>query len=102
MNERTVKVEVVHGDIQIGQGYCLVGNDEVIAFFVDPSHRVCVEGFSNTNDNFPSIFVSENEESETWTEIYFPEYKDWDVHSAGGGKTLSVCLVNRRKMIYGK
>jgi hypothetical protein len=106
----TIKVTVNHqGDAVVGEeGYMVIRADNVVAF--------CLDGWGNTGRAycetpcrsvmtdgkltfFPSMLISDGNDDSNWTEIYFPEFEGWEVHSVNGGKTMSVCLVNRRHFL---
>ena len=99
MRETEVKV-YYQGSAKFNtNGYLVAGNDEVVAFYIDPYERTIVDGFSNTIDNIPTILCQPSEdENSPYTEVGFPEFVGWDVHSVQAGKTISVCLVNREKI----
>ena len=91
------------------EGYCVSGSHEagVVAFYLDAwtktsraypistcSSIYCVE--TDETKNFPSIHIEDgSEDTHGFAEIYFPEFEGWKVHSVDGGKTMSICLVNR-------
>lgn len=104
--DREVIVKISYqGDAVPGnRGYMLVGGSDCVAFYVDgwgATCRIYPVSYSSTVyiheskelKNFPSITLENGDEDSTLTDIYFPEYEGWDVHSVGGGKTMSVCLV---------
>lgn len=106
MLDDEVKVVVTYqGSVAVrGVGYMLKKGDGVAAFYLDTKERSWPAGSSShTNhfsadgnfthsEEFPSIFLISSDEDEEWTEIGFPEYVGWMVHSVSGGKVLSVCL----------
>lgn len=101
---KEVKVQVaMQGDAVCGKGgYMLKQSEDVAAFYMDgwgktgriypvsSSTSIVQEG---KIAHYPSIMIEDGEETSTYTEIYFPEYEGWTVHSTNGGKTMSVCLV---------
>ena len=104
MNKDSVKVEVAfQGDAFVGQGYMLKSSENVAAFYIDAqgetgrvypastSSIVCLSdgGFMSC----PNIDIQDAYTDSVLTTIYFPEYLGWKVHSIGGGKTMSICLV---------
>ena len=89
-------------------GYMLVGNDEVVCFYVDGwgntgrIYPVCSSSktfFHETREvkDYPNVTIQSgsDDENEVFTEIYFPEFEGWDVFCVNGGKTMSVCLRKR-------
>ena len=118
----TVKVLVSsQGDVELSdEGYDLIqgkneAGDEVAAFYIDAwgktgrawplaSSSTTTTAIKQDEDwvslNCPSVLFEPHEEDSkagSCTEIYFPEYEGWDVHSIGGGKTVAMCLVKRNK-----
>ena len=116
----TVKVLVSsQGDAVLSdEGYDLIqgkneAGDEVAAFYVDAwgtTGRAWPLASSSTTTikqdgdlvslDCPSVLFEpyEEEDSEvgSCTEVYFPEYEGWGVHSIRGGKTVAVCLVKKK------
>lgn len=92
----TVIVKILHqGDAEVGHGYSLKRGENVAAFFIDVfgigrCHPICV----SETDGCPSMTLETGlEDHSNMTEICFPEFEGWRVHSCKGGKTLAVCLV---------
>ena len=107
---KTTIVKVLHqGKAVAGDlGYMLVGNDEVVCFYVDGwgdtgrIYPVCSSNstyFPDTKElkEYPSITLEDAFEGDDqmFTEIYFPEFEGWYVFCANGGKVMSVCLRRR-------
>ena len=100
----TVEIKVLaQGDAVCGtKGYMLKRSTSVAAFYLDgwgATGRIYPEFTSssvwdgtNTID-YPSITISDGSDDGSLSEIYFPEYKGWRVHSVSGGKTAAICLV---------
>lgn len=98
MNTREVKIQVEQeGQVKLlGEtGYGLKGNDEVVAFFVDLYDNAVVTYTASPPQGYPTIGLCLDEEdySVIDTEINFPEYPGWRVHSTRCGKVLSVALI---------
>lgn len=116
----TVKVLVSsQGDVELSdEGYDLIrgkneAGDEVAAFYIDAwgkTRRAYPLASSSTTAikqygdyaslDYPSVLFEPDEDDNgvrSCTEIYFPEYEGWGVHSIRGGKTVSMCLVKRNK-----
>ena len=86
------------------EGYMAVRGKNVVAFYVDvcdvPNGRLYPYGTCKQTVNhqtfesfdFPCIFLDDGEDGEM-LDVAFPEFEGWAVHSAFGGKTLSICLV---------
>lgn len=103
-NNTTVEIKVLaQGDAVCGtEGYMLKRSTSVAAFYLDgwgATGRIYPEFTSssvwdgtNTID-YPSITISDGSDDGSFSEIYFPEYKGWRVHSVSGGKTAAICLV---------
>ena len=97
-----VKVCVSHqGDAQCHlTGYMLKRGENVVAFYIDAIGRAYPTassssvyfGDTKTMKNCPSLTIIENDFDDDQTEIYFPEFEGWSVHSTTGGKTMSICL----------
>lgn len=99
-----VKIVIAQqGDAVCGEfGYCSIKHDNICAFYVDgwgktgriyavcSSDTVFVDGKLL---NYPSIVIEDGDSESDDTEIYFPEFEGWKVHSMNGGKTMSVCLI---------
>lgn len=73
----------------------------VVAFYVDAwGETGCawpVASFGSATNSFPTItFESAYETNETpLTEVCFPDFPGWDVHTVRGGKVVAVCLTRR-------
>lgn len=98
---RTTPIKILNkGNVKIlgGQeGYSLKGNNEAVCFMVDVSERVEVVASGSNWDNTPQLWLCDchsNGGDVSETVISFPEFKGWRVHSAKGGKNLSVALTN--------
>lgn len=82
--------------IQLGHGYLVVGNEDVVCFYVDvresPTGRAYVVSSSNTIEGFPSMTLESGCDDDAWSEVCFPEYVGYSVFATGGGKTMSICL----------
>ena len=107
------------GDVELSdEGYYLIqgkneAGDEVAAFYIDAwgktgrawplasiSTATIKQDGAWVNLNCPSVLFEPHEEDSavsSCTEVYFPEYEGWDVHSIRGGKTVAMCLVKRNK-----
>ena len=106
MNKDSVKVKVevaFQGDAFVGQGYMLKSSENVAAFYIDGgghtgrAYPICSSSTVTFADgsflDYPSIDIEDDCTDSVLTTIYFPEYIGWKVHSVGGGKTMSICLV---------
>ena len=101
---KPVEIKVLaQGDAVCGtKGYMLKRSTSVAAFYLDgwgATGRIYPEftkssvwDGTNTID-YPSITISDGSDDGSLSEIYFPEYKGWRVHSVSGGKTAAICLV---------
>ena len=101
----TVEIKISHqGNVKLfsnaPSGYMLKRGENVAAFYLDAYDRAycnsTCRSVTMTNENlpYPSMWIDNGyEEPEDFSEIYFPEYEGWHVHSVSGGKTLSICLV---------
>lgn len=98
-----VKV-ALQGSPVAGQGYMLKRSENVAAFYIDgwgetgriyPVTSSSSVYFPDTKEQMkvPSLTVEDGREDTSLTEIYFPEYEGWKVHSVSGGKVMAVCLV---------
>lgn len=101
----TVKVLVLqHGDAECGsEGYMLKRGEKVAAFYLDgwgetgkiyPVSTCSSAYFPETKNTkqYPSIAFDSGDEECSITEVCFPEFEGWEVHSYRGGKTMSICL----------
>ena len=100
----TVEIKVLaQGDAVCGtKGYMLKRSTSVAAFYLDgwgATGRIYPEFTSSSvwdgtsTIDYPSITISDGSDDGSLSEIYFPEYKGWRVHSVSGGKTAAICLV---------
>ena len=99
MNNVIVKVVSQGLPVLAEHGYDVSLGEGVVAFFVDAwgetgrAYPVCSSSVLHGNLEVPSIcFESGENEEETWTEVCFPQFDGWHVHSISGGKTVAVCL----------
>lgn len=94
--EQQGKVELFK-DAPERRGYMVRGdyNAGVVAFYVDIDGRAYPSASSSTNGGCPQLWLESSDAGDNAesTIIFFPEFKDWIVHSASGGKTLSICLI---------
>ena len=111
MTNDIVEIKVaIQGDAVGGQGYMAVRGENVCAFYIDGwgktgrIYPICSsqsttffeDGKFKSSEDYPSLTLEDGEEGSSITEIYFPEFEGWQVHSVSGGKTMGVCLVNRK------
>lgn len=98
-----VEVKVLHqGDAFCGdRGYMLKRSENVAAFYLDgwgrtnriyPISTCSVSWHDNTHHKYPSMTIEDGQEECDYTEICFPEFEGWSIHSVSGGKTMSICL----------
>lgn len=98
-----VKVSM-QGSAVAGQDYMLKRSENVAAFYIDgwgetgriyPVASSSSVYFTDTKEELkvPSLTIEDGREDTPLTEIYFPEYGGWNVHSVGGGKVMAVCLI---------
>lgn len=86
--------------LAIDHGYMLKLGDNVAAFCIDmilPTYpvstcdNVVVE---NEWKEFPSVCIDHVDNPlSISSDIYFPEFSGWRVHSVSGGKSMAICLV---------
>lgn len=106
-----VQIQVIQqGDSVAGnEGYMLVNGGDVVAFYLDgwgktgriyPVMTCSSTYLDGMIHDYPSMHI-EDGESDGVTEIAFPEFVGFDVHSVSGGKTMAICLV-RRTAYFGK
>lgn len=91
-----------NSSIRLGHGYLVVGNEDVVCFYVDvresPTGRAYAVSSSSTVEGYPSLAIDSGRaedvwsEDDSWTEVCFPEFAGFSVFATGGGKTLSICL----------
>ena len=100
MTPRTIEIEVIkQGLVEIlgdKKAYLVIGNDEIIGFYVDTNIRAWVTASSTHDDGCPIVWICHdvNQLDEINTCIGFPEFKGYSVHSTRGGKSLAIALVN--------
>ena len=82
-------------------GYMLKRSDNVASFYIDgwgDSCRIYPISSSTTtlidgaSVGIPSLTIDNGIVDEPMTEICFPEFEGWSVHSVSGGKTMAICL----------
>jgi hypothetical protein len=76
-------------------GYDLVGNDEAVCFFIDPSDCAHVAVKTYSEADCPVIMLMDKEGDIDFTVIEFTEFPGWRVHATGGGKSIAVALAKR-------
>lgn len=99
MTTRTTEVKVIEqGLVKLSHndGYCVIGNDQIIGFFVDTDIRAYDTAASIHDDGYPIIWICHNPNKlyEVETVIGFPEFKGYSIHSTHGGKSLAIALIN--------
>lgn len=105
-----VKIQVIRqGKPIVGdEGYMLINGGNVVAFCLDgwgDTGRIYpVSTYSSTYIegmiyNYPSMNVEDGDDDSSYTEIAFPEYEDFYVHSVSGGKTMQICLVKELRIV---
>ena len=96
MRETTFRIRH-QGDAKMAhcEGYDLVGNDEAVCFYIDPSDSAWVVATTYSRSDCPVLILTDREDCTDFTEIEFTEFPGWRVHAAGGGKSIAVALVNR-------
>lgn len=99
---------VVCGTAVLGShAYDIKHGDTVVAFYVDawgktgrawPISTSSAVGINGELVNIPSIVFESGDDNtdEVLTEVCFPDFPGWDVHSCSGGKTVAVCLTLSR------
>lgn len=85
------------GDVKMAHcaGYCLVGNDEAVCFYIDPSDSAYVAAWSHSSSDCPVLMLEIGGPCTNYTEIEFTEFSGWRVHAVGAGKSIAVALVKR-------
>ena len=96
--ETTFKI-VQQGDVKMAHniGYMLLGNEDAVCFFIDPSDRAYVISYGYGNNDCPSISLVQSgvdlEQVEELTQIEFTDFPGWRVHADSGAKTIAIALV---------
>lgn len=107
--KETIKISVSIQGVPVASkhGYDVKRGENVCSFFVDgrgdtgriyPVTTCSSVSMQSPNGDFtvvkfPSIYLEDGgDKLLAGTEIYFPEFEGWNVHSAVGGKTMAVCL----------
>ena len=100
----SVELEISHqGAPIVNHTHMVRAASDVIAFHIDMQSKRCnVTCAGSDADNVPVVMISANEYSSNldgtknrneMTEVRFPQYPGWSVHSTGSGRyTISVCL----------
>lgn len=103
MKQDSVEIRVLQqGDAVAGKtGYMLKCCNNVAAFYLDGGgetghiYPLAVSQTAWNGEellNFPSMTIEDGRDSSDVTEICFPEFEGWRVHSALGGKTMAISL----------
>ena len=95
---RETTFNIVHqGEAKMAHcfGYDLVGNDEAVCFFIDPSDSAHVAAATHSERDCPVLMLEVTDACTDYTEIEFSEFPGWRVHATGGGKSIAVALVKR-------
>lgn len=99
----TVQINILNqGSAVCGsEGYLLKKSSNVAAFYLDgwgktgriyPVSTCSTTIINGESYSYPSITIEDGEDESTLTDIYFPEFAGWDIHSVSGGKTMAICL----------
>lgn len=95
---RTTPLNIIRqGDLELihDYAYSVVGNDEVVCFRFDPCGRAIIRATGVGVDDVPRVILApRTSNSGMFTEVGFPEFKEWSVHSFRDGKVISVTLIN--------
>ena len=97
MTNRTTPVKITHqGGVQLSNnyGYCVVGGSDAVCFYIDPVGRAAVEGWTESRDECPVLFLGCQGAAES-TAVELTEFKGWRVHCGGEGKVIAVALVRK-------
>ena len=97
MTRETVVVPMYREDLAqdvkvISCGYMVKGNDECVSFYFDVRRRAWVEASSVTDEGFPCVYLTGQDNTKVMLEVAFPEFKGWRFHSSSGGKSIGICL----------
>lgn len=96
--ETTFKI-VQQGDVKMAHniGYMLLGNEDAVCFFIDPSDRAGIISCEHSDNDCPSICLVPNgvdlEQVKDLTRIEFTDFPGWRVHAHSGAKTIAIALV---------
>lgn len=101
--ESNVIVKVIdQGDAVCGEhGYMLKRGVDIAAFYLDGWGKTCrIYALTSSGstvidgavENYPTLTLENGSEYDSLTEICFPEFEGWSVHSVIGGKTMAICL----------
>ena len=76
-----------------GTGYCVLGNSDSVTFYIDVTERAGVaDNGQDWKTKCPQAILEDGDDEQV-TIIEFPEFPGWHIHSARGGKTISIALV---------
>ena len=86
--------------------YVLKEGEEIVALTIDMHSKYCEIGGSISGSNGDcgilvgaketSLYLDENKDKDSYTEIYFPEFDGWDCIASNGGRySLYVCLIKK-------
>ncbi len=91
-----IRVTNTHAEspAQVGDGYMANAGTRVVAFHADVTGSASrAYPDASYSSGIPGIYLSDTVGNPIG-QIEFPDYPGWSVHSVGGGKTLSICLVH--------
>lgn len=107
MQTNKVKIQVIKQGKPVAgnEGYMLINGGNVVAFYLDgwgDTGRIypvctCSSTYIDCRTyNYPSMTIEDGYDDNSCTEIAFPEYEGFSVHSVSGGKTMQICLVKEQ------
>ena len=95
---RTTPINIIRqGDVELfnDYAYSVVGNDDVVCFRFAPCGRAIIRATGVGADGVPRVLLApRTSNSGMFTEVGFPEFKGWTIHSHTGGKVISLALTN--------
>lgn len=88
---RETKLKVLHqGEVKLchDTGYSVVGNDEVVCFYIDVDRRIDVDSWTHSDADCPVLNLGD-------TAVELTEFPGWSFHSSSGGDSVAIALVSR-------
>jgi hypothetical protein len=109
MKKGKVKIKVIKGSPIINSAIIYKHSSEIVCICIDMTSKYCEIDYTGNGDNEgPSIGICSNKHSlyldekrkNKITQIYFTEYKNWDIFSVNITKyTCFVVLTKNKKVV---
>lgn len=87
------------------RGYRLIGDGDVVCFFVDPVERAHITASTTSVSDCPVVWLGRDHPSpdSRYTQLEFPAFPGWRFFAGGDGKSIAITLVRRAaELVYGR